>query len=144
MLANRCGKMGFHARKSDPDMRRLAFLPALLLATLNSAAADVDVRVIMSTDVRPGIYGRVELGNAPPPPVVYAEPVLIAPPPRPPRTVIVAPPPPPQPIYLHVPPGHAKNWKKHCKKYHACDRPVYFVMSDEYKPKKGKKEKKEH
>ena len=31
------------------------------------------------------------------------------------------------PVYLHVPPGHAKNWSKHCRKYNACDRPVYFV-----------------
>ena len=117
-------------------------LTAALMAASGLAAAQGDVRVIMSTDVRSGVYGRVEFGNAPPPPVVYAEPVLIAPPPRP-RTVVVAPPP-PEPIYLHVPPGHAKNWKKHCKHYHACDRPVYFVMSDEYKPKKGKKEKKQH
>ena len=116
----------------------LAFLAAAGLAS----AAEPDIRVIMSSDVRTGVYGRVEFGNAPPPPVVYAEPIIVSRPP-PPRTVVVAPPPPPQPIYLHVPPGHAKNWKKHCKHYHACDRPVYFVMSDEYKPKKGKKEKKE-
>ena len=48
-----------------------------------------------------------------------------------------------QPIYLHVPPGHAKNWRKHCHKYNACGQPVYFVVSDEYKPKKKKKEKKD-
>jgi hypothetical protein len=118
-------------------MRRCPFLPALLLAAMPLAAyaADVDVRIIMSTDVRPGVYGRVDFGNAPPPPLVYADPVIVAPPP--PRVVA------PTPVYLHVPPGHAKNWKKHCKHYHACDRPVYFVMSDEYKPKKGKKDKKE-
>src|SRR2546425_10235251 len=27
-----------------------------------------------------------------------------------------------QPIYLHVPPGHAKHWRKHCHEYNACDR----------------------
>jgi hypothetical protein len=123
-------------------MRLLTAL--VLLLPIVAAAAEPDIRVIMSTDVRTGVYGRVEFGNAPPPPVVYTEPIIVTPPPRPPRTVVVtAPPPPPQPLYLHVPPGHAKNWKKHCKHYHACDRPVYFVMSDEYKPKKGKKEKKE-
>jgi hypothetical protein len=66
--------------------------------------------------------------------------------------VITSPPPPPgprpvrapvQPIYLHVPPGHAKDWRKHCRKYDACGQPVYFVVSDEYKPKKKKKEKKD-
>jgi hypothetical protein len=31
------------------------------------------------------------------------------------------------PIYLHVPPGHAKDWGKHCGKYDACGRRVYFV-----------------
>ena len=31
-----------------------------------------------------------------------------------------------QPIYLHVPPGHAKNWRKHCAHYNACGQPVYF------------------
>ena len=30
-------------------------------------------------------------------------------------------------IYLHVPPGHAKNWAKHCHKYDACGHPAYFV-----------------
>ena len=39
-----------------------------------------------------------------------------------------------QPIYLHVPPGHAKNWRKHCHKYNACGTPVYFVKSAEYEP----------
>jgi hypothetical protein len=42
--------------------------------------------------------------------------------------------PPVEPIYLHVPPGHAKHWRKHCHEYHACDRPVYFVRSAEYEP----------
>jgi hypothetical protein len=37
-----------------------------------------------------------------------------------------------QPVYLHVPPGHAKKWSKHCHKYNACNRPVYFVKSQEY------------
>jgi hypothetical protein len=47
---------------------------------------------------------------------------------RPPPNVVV------EPIYLHVPPGHAKNWRKHCHEYHACNRPVYFVRSKEYEP----------
>ena len=66
----------------------------------------------------PGVYGRIEIGNAPPPPLVYVQPVLIQ---RPP--VYVQQP----PLYLHVPPGHAKKWAKHCAKYNACNRPVYFV-----------------
>jgi hypothetical protein len=37
-----------------------------------------------------------------------------------------------QPVYLHVPPGHEKHWSKHCGKYGACGRPVYFVREDWY------------
>ena len=107
----------------------------LLLAQLNPVqAADVDVRVIVSGEVRPGVYGRVDIGNSPPPPLVYSKPMVIV---RQPRPVEV------RPIYLHVPPGHAKNWSKHCRKYNACGSPVYFVKSEEYEPKKPKKEKKE-
>ena len=32
-----------------------------------------------------------------------------------------------EPLYIRVPPGHAKHWQKHCAKYNACDRPVYFI-----------------
>jgi len=39
-----------------------------------------------------------------------------------------------EPIYLHVPPGHAKNWRRYCGRYNACGRPVYFVRSAEYEP----------
>jgi hypothetical protein len=110
-------------------------LLALLGATpLLASAADVDLRVILSGEVAPGVYGRVDLGTASPPPVLYAKPVVIAPPPGPPL----------KPVYVHVPPGHAKNWKKHCQRYNACGRPVYFVKSAEYEPgykAKGRKDK---
>ena len=109
---------------------------AALLAMSGAAgvfAADGEVHVY--SDIRPGVYGRIDLRGAPPPPLVYERPVIVVqPPPARPR---------PEPLYLHVPPGHAKNWKKHCRKYDACGRPVYFVVSDEYKPKKAKKPKKE-
>ncbi len=53
---------------------------ALLGATpLLGSAADVDVRVILSGEIAPGVYGRVDFGTAPPPPVLYAKPVVIAP-----------------------------------------------------------------
>jgi hypothetical protein len=97
-------------------------------------AANAETRVIISSDVRPGIYGRVDIGGAPPPLLVYPEPVVVV---RPPQSVQV------QPIYLHVPPGHAKHWSKHCREYNACGLPVYFVKSAEYESKKPKKEKKE-
>jgi hypothetical protein len=33
---------------------------------------------------------------------------------------------------MRVPPGHARNWKKHCGAYSACGQPVYFVHNDWY------------
>ena len=82
-----------------------------------------DVRVTISGEVAPGVYGRVDIGSGPRPPLVYPQPVVVV---RQARA--------PAPVYLHVPPGHARNWSKHCKKYDACSRPVYFVKSAEYEP----------
>jgi hypothetical protein len=106
-----------------------ALLP--LLACLGIAsparAQNVSVGVTITGEVAPGVYGQVVLGNRPPPPVLYAQPVIATP-------VVVAQPVPVAPLYLHVPPGHAKHWRRHCQEYHACDRPVYFVRSAEYEP----------
>lgn len=68
---------------------------------------------------QPGLYGRIDIGNFPAPPVVYAQPLVIHPTP-----VAVY----QRPIYLYVPPGHQKNWSKHCSRYNACGQPVYFVQ----------------
>ena len=37
-----------------------------------------------------------------------------------------------EPIYLRVPPGHAKKWRKHCHKYNACGERVFFVQESWY------------
>ena len=46
-----------------------------------------------------------------------------------------------QPVYLYVPPGHQKNWRKHCGRYNACGQPVYFVQErwirDRYDERRG-------
>jgi hypothetical protein len=89
-----------------------------------SSAGDVQVGVTIAGEITPGVYGRVDLSNRPPPPLLYATPVVIE---RSSRVGL-------EPIYLHVPPGHAKNWSKHCREYQACNRPVYFVKSAEYEP----------
>ena len=107
---------------------RLVMLSALMLGsgiTLAHAQA-ISVGAVITGEVVPGVYGQVVIGNRPPPPLVVAQPVVVEPVP-----VGVAP---PEPIYLHVPPGHARNWRKHCHEYHACNRPVYFVRSAEYEP----------
>jgi len=104
--------------------KTLGLLAAMLMAGAGvSRAGDLDLHVILSGQVAPGVYGQVRFGSDAPPPVVYAQPMLIE-----------SQPSPPPPIYLHVPPGHAKNWRKHCHEYHACNRPVYFVRSEEYAP----------
>ena len=104
----------------------LAALTAGAFAPL--AQAQVSVNAVINGRVVPGVYGQVVIGNNPPPPLVNPEPVVVEPAP------VVVGAPPPEPIYLHVPPGHQKNWRKHCHEYHACNRPVYFVRSAEYEP----------
>ena len=95
-------------------------LVGLALATLAPAhATDVGVSVQIS---QPGVYGRVDIGRFPQPKVVVQQPVVIA------QPVAVA----PQPVYMWVPPGHRKNWRRHCGRYGACGTPVYFVRDQWY------------
>ena len=103
-----------------------------MLGSLSAHAGEPVINLSIGGEISPGVYGQVQFGNAPPPPVLYNEPRIIV---RQPPNVVV------QPIYLHVPPGHAKNWAKHCREYNACNRPVYFVKSREYEP--GYHERKE-
>jgi len=105
----------------------LAGIAGTLLASALPAQT-VSFGATISGQVVPGVYGQVMIGSQPPPPVVYARPVVVQPAP------VVVGAAPVEPIYLHVPPGHAKHWSKHCHEYHACDRPVYFVKSAEYEP----------
>lgn len=89
-------------------------------------AADVGVSIQIS---EPGVYGRIDIGRFPQPQVVVAQPVVVVPP----RVVVAQ----PQPVYLWVPPGHQKNWRKHCGRYNACGVPVYFVRDDWYRQHVG-------
>jgi len=98
-------------------MKQLAAL-ALAAAALSPALAATSVGVSIGIN-QPGVYGQVSFGNLPPPLVVYPQPVIYAPP----RVQVVQ-----QPIYLYVPAGHQKHWGKHCGRYNACGRPVYFVQ----------------
>jgi hypothetical protein len=98
-------------------------LLALGFAVAAGAAWATDVGVSISV-AQPGAYGRIDIGRFPQPEVVVAQPVWVA---RP--AVVVAQ---PQPVYMRVPPGHQKNWNKHCHKYNACGTPVYFVQEGWY------------
>lgn len=84
---------------------------ALLLPPLASAEVGVSINI-----GQPGFYGRIDIGDYPRPQLIYAEPILVAP------VAVVS-----SPLYLHVPPGHARKWDKHCHRYNACGRRVYFV-----------------
>jgi hypothetical protein len=103
-----------------PTWKALCLAGGLLASTL-AGAAQVGVSISVH---QPGLYGRIDLGGMPPPPppvLVYPQPVVMVPGP-----VAVY----QQPIYLRVPPGHSRNWRKHCYRYNACGQPVYFVRGD--------------
>lgn len=100
----------------------LAASVAVFIATATGVATAADVGVSVQVG-QPGFYGRIDIGNSPSPVLIYPQPLVItAAPIGIPR----------QPIYLHVPPGHAKNWGKHCSRYNACGQPVYFVQDNWY------------
>ncbi len=101
-------------------MKRLLFTVIAAAVASPALASDVSASIGIS---QPGFYGQINIGDFPRPAVIYAEPVWVQ---RPPKVVRV------QPVYLRVPPGHEKHWSKHCAKYGACGRPVYFVREDWY------------
>ena len=102
-------------------MKRFLLAGMGLLTAASTFAANVGLTVTVG---EPGFYGTLDINNYPQPQIVYAKPVVIQPVP----VGVVY-----EPVYLYVPPGHAKHWKKHCYKYNACDRPVYFVKEKWYK-----------
>lgn len=107
--------------------KKISILTSIIgfsLAT-SALAGDLCINVIASGEIAPGVYGQVEIGNAPRPRLIYERPIIITANKRYAQA---------QPVYLHVPPGHAKHWSKHCHEYHACERQVYFVKSREYEP----------
>jgi hypothetical protein len=97
--------------------RFLRALP-LALATVTALSCAPAIAVDVS------IYGHIDIGGLPRPPVlILPTPVII----NPGRVVVER-----EPVYLHVPPGHRKNWGKHCGKYNACGERVYFVQEEWY------------
>ena len=94
---------------------------AIVLVACLAASAWAETTVGVSIGInQPGVYGRIDIGNFPQPVLVSPQPISIVSP-----RAAVAPPP---PLYLYVPPGHQKNWSKHCGRYNACAQPVYFVQ----------------
>ncbi|MEN6586961.1 MAG: hypothetical protein ABFE02_13055 [Sulfuricella sp.] len=101
-------------------MKRFLIAAALAASTLAVPALAADVGVSISIG-QPGFYGRLDIGGYPPPLLIYPQPMIIG------RVPANRP-----PIYLRVPPGHAKHWRKHCHEYNACGERVYFVQDSWY------------
>jgi len=108
-------------------MKRLLIAAVIAVATINTPALAADVGVSISIG-QPGFYGRLDIGDYPQPQVIYRQPMMVE------RVPMDRP-----PVYLRVPPGHAKNWRKHCHEYNACGERVFFVQdrwySREYVPR---------
>ncbi|MDQ6620418.1 MAG: hypothetical protein M3Z31_12125 [Pseudomonadota bacterium] len=102
-------------------MRQMPIMLLLVAWQGTAFASDVSVTVNIGD---PRYYGRIDVDGYPPPQLAYSEPVMVA---RPAREVVR------EPLYVRVPPGHAKHWDKHCRQYNACNRPVYFVRDDWYR-----------
>ena len=99
-------------------MKRFLFAATLAVAAAPVLAADVGVSINIG---QPGFYGRIDIGGYPQPQLIYRQPIMIE------RVAIDRP-----PIYLHVPPGHAKHWKRYCHEYNACGERVFFVQGNWY------------
>ena len=104
-------------------------LLALVLAGVAGQARSQYVNVSAGGPLRPGVYGRIEIGTAPPPPLIFKKPLMAN------QALVPAG---VQPLYFYVPPGQARKWAKHCRKYNACGVPVYFVRMDDSPSKLGK------
>jgi hypothetical protein len=107
-------------------MKRILMAMAMTVAAATlSAPASAQISVNIG---QPGFYGRLDIGGFPPPPLLFPEPVMIQ------RVPVGRP-----PLYLRVPPGHARDWRHHCRHYGACGERVYFVQDnwyrDEYAPR---------
>ena len=97
-------------------------------------ARPVYVNATAGGPLRPGVYGRILFRNAPPPPVIYPQPVVAN------RALgpIKG-----RPVYWYLPPGQVRKWATYCRKYAACDVPVYFVRMDDNPGKLGQWKKRE-
>ena len=101
-------------------MKRFLIAVAVAAATITPPAFAADVGVSVSIG-QPGFYGRIDIGDYPHPQVIYRQPIVVE------RVPMKR-----EPIYLRVPPGHAKHWSKHCREYNACGERVYFVQDNWY------------
>lgn len=115
-------------------MKRFLITMAIAVVTIisfnNPAVADVGMG-------QPNFYGQLDPNGYPKPQLIYRNPKAIG---RVPRNQ--------PPVYMRVPPKQAKNWRKYCKKYNACDERVLFVRDNwynrEYAPRYQQQYNEEH
>jgi hypothetical protein len=115
-------------------VRKLIAAFALTAAAVaGPALADVGVSIRVG---EPGFYGQLDIGGYQPQ-VYYREPVVVE------RYYRYQ-----APLYVRVPPGHQKDWRRYCGRYEACGRPVYFVRDewyrDEYAPRYRHHHRRDH
>lgn len=104
-------------------MKKLLLAAVAVVAgvtTISPPAFAAEVGVSISVG-QPGFYGQLDIGDYPRPQVIYRQPMMVD------RVEMDRP-----PIYMRVPPGHAKHWRKHCGKYNACAERVLFVRDSWY------------
>ena len=102
-------------------MKKLIPALALALAAVGTPAFAADIGLSITIG-DPRFYGQLDVGEVGRPRIINSAPVLVE---R--RYSNLA------PVYLRVPPEHARNWRRYCDRYNACTRPVYFVRDDWYR-----------
>ncbi|MDD1615832.1 MAG: hypothetical protein CG439_941 [Methylococcaceae bacterium NSP1-2] len=103
-------------------MKRFLIAASVAAVTITSFNTTALAEVGISVNIgQPNFYGQLDPSGYPQPQLIYRHPKAIG------RVPINQP-----PVYMRVPPGHAKNWRKHCKKYNACDERVLFVRDNWY------------
>lgn len=100
-------------------MNRLLFAAALAVAS-SAIPAHAEVGLTINLG-EPDFFGPIDIVDFPQPQVINQTAKVIEEVPRD-RA----------PVYLRVPPGHAKHWEKHCHEYNACNQRVYFVSDEWY------------
>ena len=105
-------------------MRRAEHVALAALLALVAVSAQAQLKyhnVTTGGELRPGVYGRIEVQGAPPP-LIYATPLTADP---------VLGEVQRKPVYLYVPPGQVRRWTQNCARWKACHQPVLFVRVDD-------------
>jgi hypothetical protein len=98
----------------------------LIAAALAVVTTTFNTGALADNVGQPGFYGRINIGGYRQPRVLYRQPIAIG---RVPMNRA--------PIYLRVPAGHTRQWKKRCRDYNACGERVFFVQNNWYKHEYG-------